>query len=280
MVVGMARSMLKAKKMPAAFWGEAVSTAVFILNRAPTKSLEGTTPFEAWHGRKPDVSFLRTFGCVEHVKKTKPNLAKLEDRSTPMVFLGYERGSKAYRLYDQASGKVVVSSDVVFDEAACWGWESDDGEATPGGLSSSFNVEYMAYSGARELAHGKAEGIPSSEAQGTPSSKAQGTPSTAGQGTPISASSIRFVDSLRHASAERLLEHRRRLLRRVPSISHGGRPRRHESAKAGGPRAGRPRAASGQCRGTAKLCRRRAGGMLAGDDAGRDGGGCRIKNTD
>ena len=47
MVVGMARSMLKAKKMPAAFWGEAVSMAVFILNRTPTKSLKGTTPFEA-----------------------------------------------------------------------------------------------------------------------------------------------------------------------------------------------------------------------------------------
>jgi len=88
-VVGMARSMLKAKKMPAAFWGEAVSTVVFILNCAPTKSLEGTMPFEARHGRKPDVSFLRTFGCVGHVKKTKPNLSKLEDMSTPMVFLGY-----------------------------------------------------------------------------------------------------------------------------------------------------------------------------------------------
>jgi len=34
-----------------------VSTAVFILNRTPTKSLKGTTPFEAWHGRKPGVSF-------------------------------------------------------------------------------------------------------------------------------------------------------------------------------------------------------------------------------
>jgi len=120
-VVGMARSMLKAKKRPAAFWGEAVSTAVFILNHTPTKSLKSTTPFEAWHGRKPDVSFLRTFGYVGHVKKTMPNLAKLEDRSTPMVFLGYERGRKAYRLYDPASSKVVVSRDVVFDEAACWG---------------------------------------------------------------------------------------------------------------------------------------------------------------
>jgi len=123
-----------------------------------------------------------------------------------LQFLGYERGSKAYRLYNPASSKVVVSRDVVFDEAACWGWESDDGEATPGGLSSSFTIEYMAYSGAGELAHGEAEGTPSSEAEGTPSSeaertpssKAQGAPSSAGQGTPISAatstiSSIRFV---------------------------------------------------------------------------------------
>ena len=76
--------------MSAEFWDEAVSTAVFILNRVPTKPLKGKTPFEAWHGRKPNMSFLRTFGCVGHVKNTKPFLGKLEDRSTPMVLLGLE----------------------------------------------------------------------------------------------------------------------------------------------------------------------------------------------
>uniref|UniRef100_A0A8R7UAC2 Integrase catalytic domain-containing protein n=1 Tax=Triticum urartu TaxID=4572 RepID=A0A8R7UAC2_TRIUA len=45
-VVGMARSLLKAKGVPGEFWGEAVTTAVFLLNRAPTKSLDGVTPFE------------------------------------------------------------------------------------------------------------------------------------------------------------------------------------------------------------------------------------------
>ena len=46
-VVGMARSMMKAKSMPARFWSETVTTTVFILNRAPTKALKGMTPFEA-----------------------------------------------------------------------------------------------------------------------------------------------------------------------------------------------------------------------------------------
>jgi hypothetical protein len=128
-IVGMARNMLKAKGVPVTFWGEAVSTAVFILNRSPTKILKGMTPFEAWHGRKPDVSFLCTFGCMGHVKETRPGLAKLADRSTPMVLLGYEAGSKAYRLYDPRARRVCISRDVVFDEKKAWRWEErGDGE--------------------------------------------------------------------------------------------------------------------------------------------------------
>ena len=112
----MARSMMKAKGMPTKFWGEAVTTAAFILNRAPTKALTGKTPFEAWYGSKPRVPFLWTFGCIGHVRKTKPVLTKLEDRSTLMVFLGYVEGTKAYRLYDPRGDKVLISCDVVFDE--------------------------------------------------------------------------------------------------------------------------------------------------------------------
>ena len=92
--------------------------AVFILNRAPTKALKGVTPFEAWYGHKPSMSFLWTFGCIGHVRKTKPVLTKLEDRSTPMVLLGYDEGTKVYWLYDPCGGRVVVSRDVVFDEKA------------------------------------------------------------------------------------------------------------------------------------------------------------------
>ena len=64
------------------------------------------------------MSFLRTFGSIRHVRKTKSVLTKLEDRSTLMVLLDYAEGTKAYRLYDPCRGKVVVSRDVVFDEKA------------------------------------------------------------------------------------------------------------------------------------------------------------------
>ena len=55
-----------------------------------------------------------------HVRKTKPNLTKLEDKSTPMVFLVYAEGTKAYWLYDPRRDKVLVSRDVMFDEEAAW----------------------------------------------------------------------------------------------------------------------------------------------------------------
>ena len=44
-MVDMARSMMKAKSMPVRFWGEAVTTAVLIVNRAHTKALKGVMPF-------------------------------------------------------------------------------------------------------------------------------------------------------------------------------------------------------------------------------------------
>jgi transposase InsO family protein len=50
-VVGTAKSMMKVKSMPAWFSGEAILMAIYILNRLPTKSVEGATPFELWYGK-------------------------------------------------------------------------------------------------------------------------------------------------------------------------------------------------------------------------------------
>lgn len=137
-VVGTARSMLKAKHLPGMFWGEAITTAVYILNRVSSKSVGGKTPYELWNGCTPAVHHLRTFGCVAHVKITTPHAKKLDDRSRPMIFVGYEPGSKAYRVYDPMARRVHVSRDIVFDEAAEWNW--GDGQDASG--DTDFIIDY------------------------------------------------------------------------------------------------------------------------------------------
>jgi transposase InsO family protein len=89
-VVTMARSLLKSRNVPVKFWGEAVATAVCPQNWAPTKVVHDMMPYEAWHGRRPNVQHLLTFGCVVYIKTTKLHMKKLDDRGTPTVFISYE----------------------------------------------------------------------------------------------------------------------------------------------------------------------------------------------
>jgi hypothetical protein len=114
-VVATARNILKAKGLPGWFWGEAVNTVVYVLNRCLTKSVDGMTPFEAWHGRKLTVHHLRTFWCIVYVRNTMPHLKKLEDHGCKMIFVGYKSGSKAYRAYNPITKHVHVTRDMVFD---------------------------------------------------------------------------------------------------------------------------------------------------------------------
>jgi transposase InsO family protein len=179
-IVSTARSLMKAKGAPARFWGEAVTTAVYLLNRSPTKSVSGKTPFEVWHGYKPDVSYLRVFGCVAHVKVTKPNQTKLDDRSAPMVLFGYEPGSAAYRVFDPVGNRLHVTRDVIFDEGAKWDWErtSSASSVTP------FTVEHLSFpysSGGTSPPTSASEGTPRGETASPPAA----TPSPAAtRGTP------------------------------------------------------------------------------------------------
>jgi hypothetical protein len=114
-VVGMAWALLKQRGMYVVFWGEAVVTVVYILNRSPTMALNGRMSYEACHGRKPAVSHLRVFGCLAFGKELG-HIGKLDDRSTPGVFIGYAEGSKAYRILDPGTQRVRTTRDVVFDE--------------------------------------------------------------------------------------------------------------------------------------------------------------------
>lgn len=123
-VVAMIRSCLKEMKMLSTMWGEALRHSVYVLNRLATRSLSNETPYEAWTGKKPDVSYMRVFGCVAYMKESNIHTGKLDDRSRKVVHLGREPGTKAYRLFDPNSGKDLISRDVVFVEDEAWDWSA------------------------------------------------------------------------------------------------------------------------------------------------------------
>jgi hypothetical protein len=63
----MVRSMKSQNDLPLSFWGYALETAAFTLNRVPTKSVK-RTPYEIWTGKRPRLSFLKVWGCETYIK--------------------------------------------------------------------------------------------------------------------------------------------------------------------------------------------------------------------
>ena len=66
-LLDMVQSMMSLIDLPLSFWGYALETVAFTLNRAPSKSIEAT-PYELWFGKKPKLSFLKVWGCDAYVK--------------------------------------------------------------------------------------------------------------------------------------------------------------------------------------------------------------------
>jgi len=59
-----ARSMINCTKLNKSFWGEAVLTATYLVNRSPSRALKNIrkTPYEMWHKKKPILKYLKIFG--------------------------------------------------------------------------------------------------------------------------------------------------------------------------------------------------------------------------
>ena len=108
------RPMLTASAMPKNLWADAVVTANYVRNRSPVSDRD-STPYELFHGTKPDVSHLRTFGARCYAVTPKPLRTKLNDTSEPGRFIGYPAGTKGYKILLN-TGKVIISRDVTFKE--------------------------------------------------------------------------------------------------------------------------------------------------------------------
>lgn len=115
-LVGSARAMLQHAGLSKGFWSEAIITATHIHNRSPRRGLSWKTPHELFFGRAPDISYLRVFGCRAWVYTPKDQRKKWDANSQPMILMGYEPGSKAYRLWNPKTRSIVVSASARFDE--------------------------------------------------------------------------------------------------------------------------------------------------------------------
>ena len=104
-LLDMVRSMISQTDLPLSFWGYALETAAFTLNRVPTKSVE-KTPYEIWTGKRPRLSFLIVWGSEPYVKRLMSD--KLTPKSDKCFFVGYPRETKGYYFYNQAEGKVLL----------------------------------------------------------------------------------------------------------------------------------------------------------------------------
>ena len=116
-LIGGARTMLQHAGLSKGFWAEAMATATHILNRSLRKGLDWKTPHELLFGRVPDISYLRVFGCCAWVHVSKDQKEEWDSNAKPVIFIGYEPGSKAFRLWDPSTHSVVVSASVRFNES-------------------------------------------------------------------------------------------------------------------------------------------------------------------
>ena len=76
----MVRSMMSNSSLPKSLWMYALKTAMYLLNRVPSKAVL-KTPFELWTGRKLSLRHLHVWGCSAEARIYNPHEKKLNSRT-------------------------------------------------------------------------------------------------------------------------------------------------------------------------------------------------------
>ncbi|WVY93382.1 hypothetical protein V8G54_032470 [Vigna mungo] len=113
------RTLLIHGQVPSRFWGDAVLTACYLINRMPSSVLDNKIPHSVLFPQDPLHPLpLKVFGSTCFVHDFSPGLDKLSPRSHKCVFLGFPRSQKGYKCFSPSLNRHFISADVTFDESS------------------------------------------------------------------------------------------------------------------------------------------------------------------
>ena len=110
------RCMLHSSGLGPEYWSHALTHAVYIKNRIPHRSLN-MSPFQAFTGRKPDLSNLRIFGSRVYARKPGKRPAKLDHNTSNGIFLSHTATTGNVNFIDDKTSLIKMGTHVLFDEA-------------------------------------------------------------------------------------------------------------------------------------------------------------------
>ena len=67
----MLNAMIVSAKLPFNLWGETLH------NRVLSKKIQ-SSPYELWNGRKPNLSYLKVWGCIAYFRVSDPKEPSLD----------------------------------------------------------------------------------------------------------------------------------------------------------------------------------------------------------
>ncbi|CAN0917564.1 Retrovirus-related Pol polyprotein from transposon TNT 1-94, partial [Linum grandiflorum] len=121
-----ARALMFTKHVAKYFWGEAVLTATYLINRLPCRTLNYQTPKDVLVQTYPHVQAYmssmapKVFGCLAFAHIQQHKRTKLDPRAQKCVFIGYAPRQQGYKCYSPATRKVFTTMDVTFFENSAY----------------------------------------------------------------------------------------------------------------------------------------------------------------
>lgn len=116
-IMDMARAQVLGANLPKQMWAEAVNTAVYVINRVPSKALGGDTPYHSLFGKHAKMGHLKTFGCRAWAHVYDGERKKMDPKAWAGVMVGYDPTNYAcYRIFNPVTKTTRLSAHVSFDE--------------------------------------------------------------------------------------------------------------------------------------------------------------------